>query len=512
MIDLFYIFQFDKGKIEKAIERAKCSINSLQGQNVNILFFNFSTIDISENLKNLKIQYHHIPRQKEKRWNKSVLMNYIVKNHIRTLYFFYSDIDIVYPSNYIDRMLTLALEEKNRTNCHVRILPMVTWLDKELYDSDYNLLCDLKTKIQNTYGCGIGLFNTEFFKKIRGFDEDFSGWGHEDVHFNLRISKINTYIESNKIRVFHLHHARGDKETEHNIENKKKLDEKIKDIQLIRREEKISDRTLELIRSNIGFEWGNINKIENEISICIPSYEMSGRGLVYFKVLLDSIMQQTFKHYEIIVSDHSKNDDIKNYCKTILDYNIKYFRYEEKYGNGPANTNNAIKQATGKYIKIMFQDDCFIDKEALNILQTTIESSDNKWIVCSSEHMNEIGQRENDICTPRWDENGLNNLSVYLVDPFIGSPSRVMWLNRKNLFFDENLVHFMDVEMWFRLGIRFGHPLIYTDKNLVSTRRWPGSITNKYSCSNPIDKEIEYIKNKDYDRLCNQFKKVTILK
>ena len=86
----------------------------------------------------------------------------------------------------------------------------------------------------------------------------------------------------------------------------------------------------------------------------------------HLKIGFDSIIEQTYKNIEIVISDHSKNDDIENliieYQKINRNIVIKYFRYNEKYGNISANINNAIKNCDGDIIKIMFMDDYLINK------------------------------------------------------------------------------------------------------------------------------------------------------
>lgn len=50
-----------------------------------------------------------------------------------------------------------------------------------------------------------------------------------------------------------------------------------------------------------------------KFSIVIPTYEYKGLTPVLLNKLLGSISEQTFTDYEIIVSDHSKSDLVKNF-------------------------------------------------------------------------------------------------------------------------------------------------------------------------------------------------------
>src|SRR3989344_2957146 len=94
-----------------------------------------------------------------------------------------------------------------------------------------------------------------------------------------------------------------------------------------------------------------------KLSICIPTYEMRGEAKRVLTRSFDILKKQTFKDFEVVVSDNSEDDIIKNLCKN-SEYqllNINYFKNPRK---GIAqNTNEAIKNAKGEIIKILYMDD-----------------------------------------------------------------------------------------------------------------------------------------------------------
>lgn len=480
MIDVVYTFRFDSKRIETAIKRAVCSVHSMSMQvgevKPNILFLNCSKQDIKSSFKDYNVNYYHLPIDECFPMNKSKMINYIVKTHVSTLYFFLSDIDIVYPQDYIQLMLEEAYKAKQQYKRDVRVIPYVSCIQEEYYTGYYNDLKALNLPTANEgMAPGNGLVSTKAFQYIRGFNEEFTGWGHEDTLFNDRISEINQRVFASDIKTLHLFHTHGKNKEQEGSKNEKIWLDKLKNIKE------------NIIANNVT--WGELDH-QNKISICIPTYEMNGNGRDYFAVLLNSIKHQTFQDYEVIVSDHSKDDGIKNVCEQYRQLPIKYYRYEEKYGNGPANTNNALKLATGKYIKPMFQDDLFRDKESLSILYYSLIASKKNWIVCSCDHIDKQGQRytHRDFY-PRWSPSGRNNFIKYMKDPYIGSPSRVMWLNNNKLFFDESLVHYMDVEMWYRIGNLYNKPHIFSEKHLISCRQWDGSVTLTKAQTNPEEEE-----------------------
>ena len=56
-----------------------------------------------------------------------------------------------------------------------------------------------------------------------------------------------------------------------------------------------------------------------EISICIPTFN----NLDALARLIDSILYQSFCHYEIIITDDSSNFDIQEYIQSLKNSKIK---------------------------------------------------------------------------------------------------------------------------------------------------------------------------------------------
>lgn len=97
------------------------------------------------------------------------------------------------------------------------------------------------------------------------------------------------------------------------------------------------------------------------ISICIPAYKRTD----FLKRLLDSVASQTFKDFELIVSDDSNDNSVKD---LLVSYNnkfaIQYFKNEPALGT-PANWNFSISKAMGVWIKLMHDDDWFTHDQSL---------------------------------------------------------------------------------------------------------------------------------------------------
>ncbi|WP_297572723.1 glycosyltransferase family 2 protein [uncultured Deefgea sp.] len=76
-------------------------------------------------------------------------------------------------------------------------------------------------------GCNIGVWKQDFIR-INGFDESFSGWGHEDSDFAVRLIRAGVLLKDGRfaVPVLHLWHRENDRSKQ--AENWKKLEETLK--------------------------------------------------------------------------------------------------------------------------------------------------------------------------------------------------------------------------------------------------------------------------------------------
>lgn len=225
-----------------------------------------------------------------------------------------------------------------------------------------------------------------------------------------------------------------------------------------------------------------------KISICIPTWEQHGKGPEFLINLFDSIKLQTFKEFDVILSDQSLNDEIK---KISQDYEsffpIRYYRNEFDRGKGPANTNNSLKKADGEIIKIMFQDDLFFDPNALRKIYKRFQNNSVNWIVTGTNHTYDDGKSFTRDMVPYW-----NDRIIYGVNT-ISSPSVLAFRNNQKIYFDENLVLLMDCDMYHQLFVRYGLPTIIEDI-LVTNRFHSKQISFQYT--NDVQIEIDYVRKK----------------
>ena len=194
----------------------------------------------------------------------------------------------------------------------------------------------------------------------------------------------------------------------------------------------------------------------SEISICIPTYEYDGFGVTYLSELFDSLARQTFNNFDVVISDHSKDDVIMEWCRHChYDFEITYVQNPNGRGLQSVNTNCAIENATGRIIKLIYQDDLFVDDDALQKIYDAF-TPDVKWLFHGFTHTTD-GKEFHRPCAPEWSE------SMIVGNNLLGSPSCTAYLNGTYLGMDEEMKLLIDTELYHRMRMEYGMPMIIDD-------------------------------------------------
>lgn len=105
-------------------------------------------------------------------------------------------------------------------------------------------------------------------------------------------------------------------------------------------------------------------------SIIIPNYN----NAEWLSKSINSILEQTFTDYEIIIVDDCSTD---NSIDIIKQYNnIKFIQCKEKAFNG-GSRNLGIKEAQGTYILFLDSDDWFYNKDCFKTIYDIIQNNNN---------------------------------------------------------------------------------------------------------------------------------------
>lgn len=223
-------------------------------------------------------------------------------------------------------------------------------------------------------------------------------------------------------------------------------------------------------------------------SIICPVYDMkNGMGPRFLVEYFSHLLLQTYKNFEVVVSDQSTYHTYANICNTFSHVlNIRYVRNTSNKNTAANNVNNGIKHASGELVKLLYVDDFFVDVQALSTIKYFFDSNvDKSWLIsgflhCNEEKMNFYGAR-----SPRY-----TDLHV-LGDNTTGNPSNYTVRRKDALEMDENLKWLVDGEYFFRSYYHYGLP-ITVNHVLVCFREHGASAFNDQAFRELDAKERQY--------------------
>ncbi|MFN5008736.1 MAG: glycosyltransferase family 2 protein [Bacteroidota bacterium] len=208
------------------------------------------------------------------------------------------------------------------------------------------------------------------------------------------------------------------------------------------------------------------------VSICIPAY----KRLNYLQRLFDSIRIQTYKNYELVITDDSGIDSsVYDYVVSeVSDLSIVYHKNLVPLGS-PKNWLASISHAKGDWIKIMHDDDYFTSPSSLQEFVDQIDSTVD--CIFSGYHAvyENGGVKNMTISSYRFKQFVHQPLSLFS-NNIIGPPSVMMFRKSVTEIFDERLKWIVDWEYYIRLASKY--KLKYITKPLIEVSYNDSQITN----------------------------------
>lgn len=231
------------------------------------------------------------------------------------------------------------------------------------------------------------------------------------------------------------------------------------------------------------------NSEQKLITVCIPTYEMHGLGHGFLRESLEILTQQTFKDFNVVISDFSKDDLVKKVCdEFLLKLDISYFKNTDTIVGMATNANNAMRHATGKIIKLLLQDDFLYSKDSLALIAKNFDLEKDRWMVTGCEHSRD-GVHFYRKFFPTYND------KIHLGNNTISSPSVLVLKNEDLLFFDKNLKIYVDVDYYKQYYDKFGLPKIL-NKIIIVNR------TGEHQLSNTLEKTI---RENEYDYVLKKY-------
>ncbi len=212
-----------------------------------------------------------------------------------------------------------------------------------------------------------------------------------------------------------------------------------------------------------------------KVSVVVTTYNRKE----LLRETIQSILDQTFRDFELIVVDNYSNYDFFEYIKSFNDYRIRAFQNQNN-GIIAVNRNFGIKKAKGEYIAFCDDDDLWTKKKLETQLKKLVES---KADLVSSNMFIFKGNRNNvQSKTKNRKPKGIKDLLSYNQI----YTSTVLVKNVNALFFPEDisLITVEDYGLWIKL-LNVGYNFEFIDEALVYYRKMPeGSYVKNYKNRN----------------------------
>lgn len=229
-----------------------------------------------------------------------------------------------------------------------------------------------------------------------------------------------------------------------------------------------------------------------KVAICIPSY----KNVKSLKRLLDSIFQQTYKDYIIVVTDDTDTDEVQRLIQEYKSDKLFYQKNIKRLG-ATANCNRAIylaQQFAPEYIKVMHHDDFFSFDYSLSKFVSMLESEES-LIAFSGTYQIE-GEKNYERFIVPGDVQKLQQDFRYLyIANVIGAPSATLVRNSQ-IYMDEELKWLVDVEWYMRIMQGNKH-FAYTCEPLISIGISEGQLTNNCVADTKLQiREYTYVYRK----------------
>lgn len=239
-----------------------------------------------------------------------------------------------------------------------------------------------------------------------------------------------------------------------------------------------------------------------KVTVAIPTYN----NLKDLKRALDSVFMQDFEDYEIVITDDSKNNETEDYIKALDNPKIRYFHNIPSLGPSK-NWNYMINLSKGEYIKILFDDDWFLTKDALRKMVELMDNNPQS----DFGYCKQIGfKRGTQKVVHRHAEKYVKRLQNDPMELFlynrISAPSVVIIRNSLPCRFDENIIWSNDTDYYMNV-LTTNNKIAFIKEELIAlgcpatqlTQTYEKNITRIINDTFIIFNKFEqYIENSQY--------------
>jgi glycosyltransferase involved in cell wall biosynthesis len=185
---------------------------------------------------------------------------------------------------------------------------------------------------------------------------------------------------------------------------------------------------------------------------------------------INSVLNQTYKNFEIIVIDDGSSDKTKEIINN-LSHNISYY-YQSNAGPSAAR-NNGISRANGNYIAFLDADDMWLPEKLECQVDIISKNPKVKLVACGYQEISDDGHTIHDQLIRKNYKQKKKLIRVLSTSQLIpGSSSGVLidkdCFNKLGVF-DESLKIGEDWDMWLRIALVYD--VFFIEKVLLVIRK-----------------------------------------
>ena len=231
-----------------------------------------------------------------------------------------------------------------------------------------------------------------------------------------------------------------------------------------------------------------------EVSIIIPTYNRA----TSLGTAIQSVLNQTYKDFEIIVVDDFSSDNTEKVVREFQDQRISFIRHPENRGSGCAR-NTGIDRAKGRFIAFQDSDDIWLPGKLMKQIEALSKACDEVGVVYTGYIRKDSGVEK--YFPESYVKEKQNNILRQLVrGNIVGTPTAIVKREcfEKAGLFDEELSNLEDWELWLRIAKDY--LFIFIDEPLVIASLGYDSITRNLKTKTASLERIFSLHEEDFNR------------
>lgn len=216
------------------------------------------------------------------------------------------------------------------------------------------------------------------------------------------------------------------------------------------------------------------------ITVFMPVYNAEK----YLKEAIDSILNQTFENFELLIIDDGSTDESVKIIETYTDQRIRLIHNDGNKGL-PYTRNRGLNLARGKYLAIMDADDVSV-KNRLEIEYNIMEKRSNLAVISSGKELlsnagkSTYGWKEKLYSWIFYRKSSQIQMDLIFHNVLVNSCSmiRMDFLKNNKILYNEKCFVMQDYEIWTQISAKQGQFQIVR-KALVQYRSHQDNISNR---------------------------------